>query len=817
MTSDTFAGQLATLDSASLVALFRARPDVLLEPVPRSFSELAQRLEGLDSLAAATWALNRDALQVGQAAAALAESATAPALAGLLGASEDAVRAHVRDLCARGLAWVGAGGRVRLPQKLHDHWSEEITAYSGVRPVTKIAGTVLADDLRFAVAALGGSVEGLRKPELIARLAELMSDFRRIAAVVAALPEPARDRLDVIRHRRGGYYSYTGSGRGRLAQGSADPVDMLLAAGLLLRPHRQPELPREVAVAAWVAEQDLALTGPPELPRPDVDGATVASAARAAAQDAVRAVTALLDEAAAAPITALKKGGVGGRERTRLAGALSIPAAELPLWIDLAYYAGLLAPAGAGYAPTPDYQRWRSDGLSRQWAALAVVWLSLEHSPTHRELEVDKELPPPLPLGSAAGLVRRTLLHAVGAGESGGSGRSVRGAGEEIDWFCPFHGYKKPQLRAKVAAAVREAELLGLVAADVLSDLGEHLLSVVSSAGEGSNPASSTPVAPAAIEHLVDELARRCAALLPETSSSLVLQSDLTAVASGRPSAELAQLLRDAAVAESRGAAGTWRFTPASVRAALDAGWSADDLLGRLREMSARPVPQPLEYLVADVARRHGHVRVRGLRSCVISDESSTAEILHTRSLAKLHLSRLAPTALASPLELGEVLAELRKAGFYPVAEDAAGTVIVPERREHRAAPAASPRPAAASSGRRPAGAGGPTPRRRLAPDDLARRLRADPDGDAARDSAVAEELAELNRHLDDAELALLADAVEHGRDVVIGYRDAGGTRTVRRIQPKAVYGRWLDSWCHLRDAQRDFAVANIESVSPAG
>jgi predicted DNA-binding transcriptional regulator YafY len=80
----------------------------------------------------------------------------------------------------------------------------------------------------------------------------------------------------------------------------------------------------------------------------------------------------------------------------------------------------------------------------------------------------------------------------------------------------------------------------------------------------------------------------------------------------------------------------------------------------------------------------------------------------------------------------------------------------------------------------------------------------------------VVELLARLNTRLDDAELTLLADAVEHQSDIVITYRDNNGTRTARRIQPNHLYGKWLDSWCHLRDAQRDFSVANIESVSPA-
>lgn len=76
---------------------------------------------------------------------------------------------------------------------------------------------------------------------------------------------------------------------------------------------------------------------------------------------------------------------------------------------------------------------------------------------------------PPLPLASGAGLLRRGLLRAAAGG------RSVRCAAEQVDWFVPLHGYDETEWAAKVAAAVREAELLGVVGADVLTDAGEAL------------------------------------------------------------------------------------------------------------------------------------------------------------------------------------------------------------------------------------------------------------------------------------------------------------------------------------------------------
>ena len=55
------------------------------------------------------------------------------------------------------------------------------------------------------------------------------------------------------------------------------------------------------------------------------------------------------------------------------------------------------------------------------------------------------------------------------------------------------------------------------------------------------------------------------------TQRTVRLQADLTAVVTGTPSADLTALLDDAADAETRGTAYTWRFSPASVRRALDA------------------------------------------------------------------------------------------------------------------------------------------------------------------------------------------------------------------------------------------------------
>ena len=96
------------------------------------------------------------------------------------------------------------------------------------------------------------------------------------------------------------------------------------------------------------------------------------------------------------------------------------------------------------------------------------------------------------------------------------------------------------------------------------------------------------------------------AALLPEPVDHVLLQADLTAVAPGPLESQLARRLQLVADVESRGGATVYRFTPGSVRRALDTGWSAAEVHEFIGSVSRTPVPQPLSYLVDDTARTFG-------------------------------------------------------------------------------------------------------------------------------------------------------------------------------------------------------------------
>ena len=151
----------------------------------------------------------------------------------------------------------------------------------------------------------------------------------------------------------------------------------------------------------------------------------------------------------------------------------------------------------------------------------------------------------------------------------------------------------------------------------------------------------------------------------------------------GVPAPALADLLRRSATLESRGGAAVFRFTEDSIRGALDGGWVAEDLLEAIGRASATGVPQPLQYLVRDVARRHGTLRVGAVASYLRSDDPAHLESLaRHRELGHLQLRQIAPTVLVSPASAAVLLESVREVGASPVLESGGGVVSSgPSRR----------------------------------------------------------------------------------------------------------------------------------------
>ena len=103
-----------------------------------------------------------------------------------------------------------------------------------------------------------------------------------------------------------------------------------------------------------------------------------------------------------------------------------------------------------------------------------------------------------------------------------------------------------------------------------------------------------------------DALAR----LLPTEVDRIFLQNDLTAIAPGPLEPALDVRLRTIAARESAAQASSYRFTSESMAHAFVTGETQQSIIDFLGGISLTGIPQPLSYLIAQTAQRHGLVRV---------------------------------------------------------------------------------------------------------------------------------------------------------------------------------------------------------------
>ncbi len=543
----------------------------------------------------------------------------------------------------------------------------------------------------------------------------------------------------------------------------------------------------------------------------------------------------------------LRAGGLSVRDLKRTAVALDVPEPVAAFWVELAYGAGLIASDGEAderYAATPAYDEWRELPPAERWAHLAATWLTATRTPgvvggrdaKDRALSA---LGPNLDR-SAAPEVRHRVL-ALLAGLPEGAAPVEESVLARLRWERPLRGPQREQhasgaardedLRSRIARwTLSEAELLGVTGRGALAAPGRALIGAPDAPrpaaedepeGPGDKlpvhhhrlPPAAAPPTPADRAAATASAARLLAPLFPEPLDHVLLQADLTAVAPGPLERELADVLGVLADVESKGGATVYRFTPGSVRRALDAGQSAADLHAFLARHSRTPVPQPLTYLIDDVARRHGRLRVGAASAYVRCDDDATLdEILADKRAAALGLRRLAPTVLAAQAEPAALLEGLRAIGFAPAAESAAGDVLIARADSRRTPPRAAPEP---------------VPDGPPAPDDtlLAAAIRAVRAGDLAstaprkpgpgdEDGAGGAPGGALPRTGAAETLATMQAAVLTGEALWIGYVNAEGAASQRVIAPIRVEGGFVTAYDHTADEVRTYPLHRVTGVA---
>ncbi len=610
----------------------------------------------------------------------------------------------------------------------------------------------------------------------------------------------------------------------------ATRVTALAARGLLEQagPGRDGEvrLPAPLALALRGGRLHRAVpVEPPELPATAPGGSTAPdqaaldAAAGFAAADLLRNVVELARLWEAGPPRVLRAGGLGVAGLRALARALDVPPDHAAFVAEIVYAAGLVdddRQLEATWAPTPAYDEWTAVDPAQRWAVLAQAWLgttraahlvgtrprpvggSLAATPAVNALTVEADSP-----------VARALRHDVLTVLSSvppGAGTDPNALVARLRWRRPLR--PETTLAVHVHGALAQATWLGLVAGGGLSSPARLLLA---GADLHEPPLSA-------------RLVEATAAMLPRPVDHVLLQADLTAVAPGPLEDRLAEFLRLVAQVESRGGATVYRFDPVSVRRGLDAGWDSARILSTLEDASRTGVPQPLQYLVGDVARRHGGLRV-GTASAYVRGEEPLAldDVMARPEMAPYRPRRLAPTVLACDAAPGVLLSVLREIGLAPVAEGRDGTVVIgegarhrtPPRREHLAARwLAHAGPISRPGGDKTAAS---TPHARALPDpvELVAKLRA---GDARRaDDArrgVSGDRTPLRR-LPPADLAaFLRDAAAERRELWLGLLDGSGAPRRVRLKPVRVEAGRLHG---LDDdgRPRSYAMHRIDGVAP--
>ncbi|WP_132993118.1 helicase-associated domain-containing protein [Gordonia zhaorongruii] len=740
------ADALASRSDEQLVALLVRRPD-LASPPPRGTGVLAQRAmsassvslagEGLDLLSVAILEAFLDAA-AGSFHHDLLGPVSRDAIVSRLGrrALRTEVDARLTDLADLALIWPDGSS-------------------TGKKPSSWVAGVHLPAALPW------------RAFHLLGPLARV--DAADISDRIDALDDRPRELLTTL--SRG-----PALGRSRDAAPDADPqapVPRLLDVGLLARVDEQTvELPPQVGqilrsepplVSVRLREPsptDAAAT-------PRFGNTSLDAAGAGEALELLRHSGEILDALGEAPAAVLRAGGMGVRELRRLAKTTGLQVTRVGLIVELLAACKLI---GAGipesvdvlagdevFAPTGTSDGWIRHDPERRWASLATAWLDLPRRPWQIG-ETDRD-------GAVIGALAAESFDAsapVGR-------RTVLAPLTELDDASPVTtesltallGWRHPrQLRRltsrTVGETLREATELGLVAHGSLTRVGRALLT--------RDPDD---------EETTADLLTAMDAALPEPIDYFLVQADFTVTVPGPLTPNLAERLTLVADLESGGAASVYRVTESSVRRALDAGSTASELAALFSEHSKTPVPQSLTYLIDDVARRHGQLRVGVASSFIRCDDAAMLTgVMRSDAAHDLSLRALAPTVAVSPAPLRDVIDRLRASGFTPAGEDSTGALVDLRSRGARVAARGSGSPRAHRRGRIGPG---------QASTVVARMRTADRADGPVSSTAASSGAGETTS-------ALIQLALQTGRRLRIGYVDAqgGASRHVVRARSMA-------------------------------
>ena len=496
----------------------------------------------------------------------------------------------------------------------------------------------------------------------------------------------------------------------------------------------------------------------------------------------LRWVEELLNFWAEEPADALRAGGLGVRDLKIIATHLGLDESCTAFIVELAYLASLISvDATNRIMPSNKFDIWLMQTPSDRWQAIASAWLITSRVSGlvgRAEAKNVAALGPELDRVNAA-RVRALTLSILSQSESlAPDGKSFH---ELLSWRAPVR--RNSSLQEELTTwTLREAEWLGITGQGAISKYGVHFLN-----GEDLDLINKD---------------------LPKTVDHILIQSDNTAIAPGPLEHEISQQLAIMAEIESRGGATVYRFSEATIRRALDHGKTGDEIRSFLIKTSKTPMPQPLEYLISDVAKKHGKLRVGNTSSFIrCEDTSLIAQIMLDKKLEILSLRRIAPEVVICDHDANELMRLLRESGYLPAAESSNGLMLMGTRANRALTKPRPPRVIGEIE----------IP----SEDSLSAAIRAIRTGEKSthkqtRLRQVANEaLGALPRSTANETMDLVNRFIIEEKSLSIGYADNNGSVTHRIIDPIRVSAGSLIARDHATGEVQSFRIPRITGVAP--
>ena len=469
------------------------------------------------------------------------------------------------------------------------------------------------------------------------------------------------------------------------------------------------------------------------------------------------------------PPLALRAGGLGLRDLRRTSEHLGIDETCTAFVAELLYLAGLVViDTDDSILPTSAFDIWITRSHEERWHNLVSLWLETSRVAGligKSDQKNTTPLGPELDRAGISSLRKKTISSLIDNPEIAPSGESMESV---LKWIAPA------RFNADfVTWILREAEWLGVTGQGAISSFGIALLTDA------------------------DELGVESA--LPKPVDHILIQADNSAIAPGPLTVELANELGTIADIESRGGATVYRFSEPSIRRGLDHGKTGDHIKDFLRKTSKTPVPQPLEYLINDVSKRHGRLRIGSAATYLrCEDEGLITQILHDKKLESLQLRKLAPQVLISEVPTAEVLISLREFGYLPAAENANGILVsAPAIRRSKSRPK-PPRVIAE-----------PTTPNEVVIQSAVRAIK-------VGEKATSHKSREIPRTTPNETLDILNQFIEEQASLTIGYADTNGGVSNRLIDPLSISLGTLNARDHATGQIVPFKISRITGVSLA-